>query len=91
VRSELKRLGCTIQKNTRAIGITPEGLEVESAEGPGFIPADSIVIAVGSKSDNKLTNDLEGLFPELHTIGDAKATRNALHAIREGLLAGLEI
>jgi 2,4-dienoyl-CoA reductase (NADPH2) len=91
VRSELKRLGCTIQKNTRAIGITPEGLEVESAEGPGFIPADSIVIAVGSKSDNKLTNDLEGLFPELHTIGDAKATRNALHAIREGLLTGLEI
>ena len=91
VRSELKRLGCTIRKNTRAIGITPEGLEIESADGPGFIPADSIVIAAGSRSDNKLAHDLEGLFPGLHTIGDAKEPRNALHAIREGFFAGLEV
>ena len=91
VRSELKRLGCNIQKNTRATGITPEGLEIESAEGPGFIPADSIVIAAGSRSDNKLTNDLEGLFPELYTIGDAKEPRNALDAIGEGFFTGLEI
>jgi len=91
VRSELRRLGCTIQKNTRATGITPEGVEIESADGPGLIPADTIVIAAGSRSENELTNDLEGLFPELHTIGDAKEPRNALHAIREGFQAGLEI
>jgi len=91
VRSELKRLGCSLQKNTKAVGITPEGLEVESAEGPGFLPADSIVIAVGSRPDNQLAHDIEGLFPELHTIGDAKAPRNALEAIREGFFAGLRI
>jgi 2,4-dienoyl-CoA reductase (NADPH2) len=91
VRSELKRLGCNILKNTRAIGITPEGLEIERAEGPGFLPADSIVIAVGSRPDDQLAKDLEGLFPELHTIGDARAPRNALEAIREGFLAGLKI
>jgi 2,4-dienoyl-CoA reductase (NADPH2) len=91
VISELKRLGCNFQKSAKAIGITPEGLDIESAQGPGFIPADSIVIAVGSKSDNKLANDLEGLFPELHTIGDAKAPRKAMDAIREGYIVGLRI
>jgi 2,4-dienoyl-CoA reductase (NADPH2) len=91
VISELKRLGCSFHKGVKATGITPEGLEIEGAEGPGFLPADSIIIAVGSRSDNKLTNDLEGLFPELHTIGDAKEPRNAMDAIREGFFAGLKI
>ena len=91
VRSELRRLGCSIQKNTKAIGITPEGLEIESTEGPGFIPADSIVIAVGSRSDNQLANDTEGLLPERYTIGDAKTPRNLMDAIKEGFMTGLEI
>ncbi len=91
VISELKRLGCNFEKSAKATGITPEGLEIENVEGPGFIPADSIVIAVGSRSDNKLANDLEGLFPELHTIGDAKSPRNAMDAIREGFFMGLRI
>jgi len=91
VISELKRLGCATQKEVKATGITPEGLEIETADGPGFLSADSIVIAVGSKPENKLADDLEGQVPEIHTIGDAKEPRNALHAIREGFLAGLSI
>ncbi len=91
VISELRRLGCNMQKATRAVGITPEGLEIENEEGPGIIQADSIVIAVGAISDNKLSDDLEGLVPELHTIGDARLPRKAMDAIREGFFTGLEI
>jgi hypothetical protein len=31
------------------------------------------------------------LVPEIYTIGDAKAPRNALEAIKEGFLTGLRI
>ena len=91
VKSELRRLGVTVMKGTKAVGITPEGLEIETTEGPDFLSADSIVIAAGSGSENKLVDELEGLVPELYTIGDAKEPRNALEAIREGFLVGLRI
>lgn len=91
VMAELRRLGVTIKKGTKAVGITPEGLEVETEEGPGFLPADSIVIAAGSRPENRLIGDIQGLVPEYYTIGDANEPRNALYAIREGFLAGLKI
>jgi len=91
VLSELRRLGINVMKNTRAVGVTPEGLEIETEAGPGFLPADSIVIAIGAGSENTLVNELKGLAPELYTIGDAKEPRNALAAIREGFLTGYNI
>jgi 2,4-dienoyl-CoA reductase (NADPH2) len=91
VKAELKRLGVNIRINTKAVGITPEGLEVETGEGRGFLPADSIVIAAGSKSENTLAKDLEDLVPEVYTIGDAKEPRNALEALWEGFQMGLNL
>ena len=41
--------------------------------------------------NNNLFDDIKGLVPEFHTIGDAKEPRNALEAIKEGFLVGLEI
>ncbi|UCE62547.1 MAG: FAD-dependent oxidoreductase, partial [Nitrospirota bacterium] len=59
VKAELKRLGVTIRKGTKAVGIKPDGLEVETEEGLDFLPADSIVIAAGSKSENWLDGDMK--------------------------------
>ena len=91
ILSEIKRLGVTTLKGAKAVGITPEGLEIEGEQGPGFLPADSVVIAAGSRSENKLGGDMKGLVPEFYIIGDAKAPRIALEAIREGFLTGLKI
>ena len=91
VKAEVKRLGITILTNTKAVGITPEGLEVETKAGPDFIPADSVVIAAGSTSEKEPAEAIDGLVPEIYTIGDAKEPRNALEAIREGYHAGLKI
>jgi hypothetical protein len=54
------------------------------------LPADSIVIATGSKSENALAS-LKDLVPELYVIGDANKPRNALEAVREGFLTGVAI
>ncbi|MFH1090023.1 MAG: FAD-dependent oxidoreductase [Pseudomonadota bacterium] len=91
VMAELKRLGVSIRTGTKALGITPEGLKVETEGGPDFLPADSIVIAAGSKPENRLAGDIQGLVPEVHLVGDAKEPRNALEAIREGFMVGLKI
>jgi 2,4-dienoyl-CoA reductase (NADPH2) len=91
VKAEAKRLGITILTHTKAVGITPEGLEVETKAGRDFIPADSVVIAAGSTSERGPAKAIEGLVPEIYTIGDAEEPRNVLEAIREGYHAGLKI
>ena len=91
VLGELRRLGVNIVTNTKAVGIKADGLEVETEDGRDVIQADAIVIAAGSRSENSLVSDLESLVPEVHTIGDAKEPRNAMDAIQEGYLVGLNI
>jgi 2,4-dienoyl-CoA reductase (NADPH2) len=91
VMAELKRLGVTIMTKTKAVGIKPDGMEIERGNGVDFLPADSIVIAAGSLPENGLVSEIEKLVREVHTIGDAKEPRKALDAIREGYLVGLKI
>jgi 2,4-dienoyl-CoA reductase (NADPH2) len=91
VKSELKRLGVRIVINAKAVNITEEGLNIETEEGPDFLPADTVVLAVGSASENGLATEIEKLVPEVHIVGDAKSPRNALAAIEEGLRIGLKL
>jgi len=92
VNAELKRLGVTVLKNTRAVAVNQTGLEIQKNSGETeTLPADSVVISAGSRPENRLFREIEGLVPELHLIGDAKEPRNALEAVREGFLAGLKI
>jgi 2,4-dienoyl-CoA reductase (NADPH2) len=91
VFSEIKRLGVKILTGAKAVEITEEGVKIETEQGTDMIPADSVVVAVGSKSENRLAEELAGEVPDLHTIGDAKEPRNAMEAIKEGFLAALKI
>jgi len=91
ILGELGRLGVQILTNTKAVGITPTGLEVEQGGGRGLLPADSIVVAAGSRSENGLAEGVRDIVSEVYIIGDAKSPRNALHAIREGFEAGLSL
>ncbi len=91
ILGELRRLGVTILTGTKAVGITPEGLEIEQTDGAGFLPADSIVVAAGSRSENALVEGIREMVSEVYVIGDADRPRNALEAIKEGFEAGLRL
>jgi 2,4-dienoyl-CoA reductase (NADPH2) len=91
VMAELHRLGVEILTGTRAVEITAEGVMVEKEENRHFLPADTVVIATGSASENRLAVELKPLVPEILVVGDAREPRNALDAVRDGLLAGLKI
>jgi 2,4-dienoyl-CoA reductase (NADPH2) len=90
VMAELKRLGVKIMAGAKAIEVTEAGLKVGKEAGEEVLPADSIVIATGSKSETALAS-VKDLAAEVVVIGDAKSPRNALEAIREGFLTGAAI
>jgi 2,4-dienoyl-CoA reductase (NADPH2) len=90
VMAELKRLGVKMITGAKAVEVTEVGLRIQKEAGEELLPADSIVIATGSKSENALAS-LKNLVPELYVIGDANTPRNALEAVREGFLTGVAI
>jgi 2,4-dienoyl-CoA reductase (NADPH2) len=91
IMGELRRLGVTIRTDAKAVGVSREGVELETENGSEILACDSVVIATGASPENELAKKIEGLVPEMHIIGDAVEPRNALDAIREGFELGLKI
>ena len=56
-----------------------------------FLKADTVVLAVGSKSDSRLALELQKAGVKVHAIGDCVEPRDATEAIREGAEVGREI
>lgn len=55
------------------------------------IVIDNVIIAVGARGNDSLANDLSDTSSKVIVIGDAKRSRRALDATREGYEACLEI
>jgi thioredoxin reductase len=57
----------------RLSAITPEGVEFESIEKglSVFVPADTVILALGVRPRKDLVDYVEAAFPEAHVIGDA--------------------
>jgi 2,4-dienoyl-CoA reductase (NADPH2) len=91
VLAEAGRLGVNIITGARVAEITGSGVMVEKEGGSDLLPADSVVLATGSKSVNSLSAAMAGVVQEIHTIGDAVQPRNGLEAVKEGFLVGLKI
>jgi 2,4-dienoyl-CoA reductase (NADPH2) len=49
---------------------------------------DWIILAMGAKSVDELSNKIRGKVDEVYVIGDAKEPRRALEAIAEGAELG---
>jgi hypothetical protein len=52
------------------------------------LKADTVVIGIGSVSNNDPYQELKWMVPELHIIGDSLEPRNSLAAICEGFKVG---
>ncbi|HOP10686.1 MAG TPA: FAD-dependent oxidoreductase [Oscillospiraceae bacterium] len=55
------------------------------------LPCDSVIIAVGFKSDNGLFKDLNGKYPELYIVGDAFCANNIQNAVWTANEVGLHV
>jgi 2,4-dienoyl-CoA reductase (NADPH2) len=92
VLQDLARMGVTINTATTAQAIVHGGVLVSQADGQqDILPADTVVMAVGAKSENRLYEELKTVFPAVYSAGDASCPRTALEAIREGFDVGSTI
>lgn len=67
-------------------------VHVTTAEGgKKTIRADTVIIAVGYRANERLYKALKGKVPNLYCIGDSSEPRRILEAISEGYLTGLAL
>lgn len=89
---DLRDRNVRIYVNSVVKEILKDGV-LASANGKDEIigPVDTVVFAMGLRSENELSSRLENQVEKVITIGDAVEVRKALEAIKEGFRAGLEI
>ena len=88
--SDLDRFGVEVLTETKVLRILPQGVEVETGIERCVLPADAVVLALGSRPENALAQALSdaGMGERVEVVGDAKSPRRAYEAIHEGFKAG---
>ncbi|MEE9911036.1 MAG: FAD-dependent oxidoreductase [Deltaproteobacteria bacterium] len=81
---DMHRHRVRIKTNTKAKEITPAGVVAETADGTQEIPADTVVLALGSRPYNPLGEICERKGIPCKVVGDARHIGKAFDAIHEG-------
>lgn len=85
----LQEKGCTILVNTKVEGVDGDKLTYSSGgETVTLEGVDTVVCALGSRPDNGLAGELEGLGIPVYCVGDAVKTGRIYEAITGGEAAG---
>ncbi len=88
----LRLAGVTLRTGTRLVEITPDAVIVETDSGRReSLPADTVILAVGVRPENRLASDLAGSGIRVITLGDARQPRRLQDAVREGFEAALDL
>lgn len=87
----LDEYGVKKYTETKVIEILDDGVIVENKQGKFTIPADTVVIGLGYRPNNKLAEELKESYDNVIIIAGAVKTSNALIATREGFDVGISI
>ena len=83
--SQLPAAGVQTLTGRTIVEIVEAGVVVlDHASQKSVIEADSVVIALGTKSVDGLAAKVSNAVPEVFVIGDGKEPRKVLHAVYEG-------
>ncbi len=88
---EMRLFGVKTYTRTRALRITEEGVLVDMKGEEKLLPADSVILAVGSVSNNALEKEIKELGIPYTVVGDAASVAQAIDAIHQGFRAGISI
>ncbi len=87
----LNEKGVKMLTNTKAVEIRPNAVVVEQNGERKELACDTVVIAVGTKPNDGLYDELQGKVAELYKIGDCVKPRKALDATKEAADLALKI
>jgi len=72
--------GVPIYPHTQALEMTDGHVIISYNHDICFLPADTVILAVGAQPDNRLARELEGMVPEVFAIGDCVEPHDAAAA-----------
>ncbi len=88
---DVERYGVKTRVTARVVEITVDGVEIESEGRIEYIPAETVVLAVGTSSHNPLRESAASLGIPFKVAGDALQPAMVFDAIHQGFTAGREI
>jgi 2,4-dienoyl-CoA reductase (NADPH2) len=91
IRDNLQKGGVEIFTSTKVESISEKAVFAVKNGERLTLPADSVVLAVGSKSNKSLAEAIREKISEIYEIGDCVEPRKALQAIHEGWDVALKI
>ena len=77
--------------NARCTEITDKGATVETPEGSQFLEADTVIIAVGTKSLVAERDKFIDTAFDVINVGDCVEASSIVHAVHTGFDAGLTL
>lgn len=86
-----KDANVTIHTSTALTEICDEGAVVKVSDGIKTIPADTVILAVGLKSNPGFSGVLEQYNIPVYSVGDENMVANILHSISDGYEVGRTI
>lgn len=89
LKTTLRHLFVEVLCNTSIAGITDEGALIRQGNDVRLYPCDTVVMAIGTRSDRTLLDKLQDCGIEIVVVGDAVQARQITQASREGFIAGL--
>lgn len=90
--ARLKKYGVTTLASSKVVSIRKTGVVIEKADGEQLeIPADTVVLAIGSLSNNTIYTKLQGKVEKLNLVGDAIKPAFIIDAVRSAYDAACAI
>ncbi|MBP2654037.1 MAG: NADH:flavin oxidoreductase/NADH oxidase [Firmicutes bacterium] len=81
--AKLKQFKVNTFDQAKVARVKKDGVVANRPEGQVFIPADTIVVALGSRSNDELYSKLKGKIDKIAVIGDAQQPRKIQDAVRD--------
>jgi pyruvate/2-oxoglutarate dehydrogenase complex dihydrolipoamide dehydrogenase (E3) component len=91
LRDKMIKHGIQIFSHTPALEVRAGGVFADDGGNILWLPADTVVLAVGYRSENGLVEELKGVVSEVYAVGDCNSPRDGLEATREGMEVGLAV
>ncbi|MCL5266332.1 MAG: NAD(P)/FAD-dependent oxidoreductase [Chloroflexi bacterium] len=91
LRRELESSGVHTLAPAEVTEIRRDGVVARSGKEDAFIPADTVVLAVGYVSDDSLYQAIKNIVPETYTLGNAAEVQHAIAGTGAALELALKI
>jgi 2,4-dienoyl-CoA reductase (NADPH2) len=92
VKKHLNQLGITCLTETKVVAVSDQGVHVETAGGEkDVLEVDTVVLAIGSRPNSFLVQEVGDRIKEVYSIGDSVAPGKISRCISDAVELGLKI